>query len=200
MTRSPIRRAALAGLFVAVAGAAAAQQAPSTDTSQSDVLTHAIDIQGVAPSACVMAPATLDPGSVNAVLQSASASNADVLVTLNTDAQTRSLQAVSVALSVPIKCNAAHSLTVHSQHQGMKPLTPVAPTPGFASALNYTLSTTWAGQTASFDTASAQNLTINVPDANTGDANVTLNIAGGGPPLIAGNYSDEIVVEVATTS
>lgn len=200
MTHAPIRRAALAATLSFAAGAAAAQQAPSNTTTQSDVLTHAIDVQGFAPSACVMAPATLDPGSVNAVLQSASASNADVLVSLNTDAQTRALQAVNVALSVPIKCNAAHKLTVHSQHQGMKPQTPVAPAPGFASAINYTLSTRWAGQTASFDTASSQDLTINVPDANTGDANVTLNIAGGGPPLVAGNYSDEIVVEVATTS
>ena len=66
---------------------------------------------------------------------------------------------------------------------------------GFREFVPYQVSAVWSGQTV----ASASDggpVVINVPDGAAGDASVTIDVPGGGAPLVAGGYSDAVVIEL----
>jgi hypothetical protein len=173
----------------------------STSGPMSTALTtQHLSVEGVNPVACSIRVITLNAGSA-ATLTSATQGNA--LVQLGSpnfvDAQSTPTGG-KVYLGVPIICNGAHTVVVRSTNGRLTLESGAAGGNGFRNTVDYTLTTSWAGLNQSFNTTSASTLQIPVSQANSGDALVTIDIPAGGQPLVAGIYSDLIVVEVTVSS
>jgi hypothetical protein len=160
-----------------------------------------LSIEGAAPVACSIRVITLAPGSAGA-LQSATQGNA--VVRLGTPDFVNPTTAVptggQVFLGVPIICNGAHTVIVRSTNGRLTLESGAAAAGGFRNTVDYSLTAQWAGLNQTFNTQSASTLQIPVSQANSGDALVTIDIPAGGQPLVAGIYSDLIVVEVTVSS
>jgi hypothetical protein len=193
------------GMALPAAAQSTTASLPETDSTSGPVAapltTQNLSIEGSAPTACSIRVITLNPGSA-ATLTSATQGNA--LVTLGTpnfvDPQTAVPTGGRVFLGVPIICNGAHTVIVRSTNGRLTLESGAAGGNGFRNAVDYSLTTSWAGLNQSFNTQSTSSLQIPVSQANSGDALVTIDIPSGGQPLVAGVYSDLIVVEVTVSS
>ena len=190
----------LALTAAALASPVLAQEAGTGDPS-AGLLTQGLDIEGTAPVRCSIQPIALAPGSFGA-LQPAGQGSA--VVRLGSPDFVDPTTAVPVGgelgLSVPIICNGAHVLHVRSSNGRLTLESGAAAGGGFANSLDYGLTASWAGESQSFNTTGASSLEIPVGQASSGDALVTIVVPSGGSPLVAGTYSDLIVVEVTVGS
>ena len=170
--------------------------APATAFAQNTAPQGRLDIVGEAPNACVIS----SPGSAagaNAIFRSMTAGAAEVRITEMIDPQTSTARASSISILLPIICNSAHRLVLSSGNGGLlRDGGSTQPGPGgFREFVPYQVSAVWSGQTV----ASASDggpVVINVPDGAAGDASVTIDVPGGGAPLVAGGYSDAVVIEL----
>ena len=208
MMRSTLLPLALgAALFGAALPAMAQTNAAQTLTeSQSGPVDpglseQRLSIEGAAPVACSIRVVTLGAGSAGS-LQAATQGNA--IVRLGTPDFVNPTTAVptggQVFIGVPVSCNGAHTLIVRSTNGRLTLESGAAAAGGFRNTVDYSLTAQWAGLNQTFNTQSASTLQIPVSQANSGDALVTIDIPAGGQPLVAGIYSDLIVVEVTVSS
>lgn len=186
-----MRRAGLA--IAALAALPTLASAQTVDTGQGR-----IELLGQAPSACLLrSPVAL--GALNAALDGATASGAEIRIVQLANPQTAQAQAASIDLALPVVCNAAHRLTIRSLNGGLlrDGGTARAPGPvdGLGEFVSYRLSARWAGTETSVESAVTNLILIESANAATGDVQLRFAVAAGGSALIAGRYADAIIVE-----
>lgn len=124
-----------------------------------------------------------------------------VTVAFNRFVNEQTLEPVAFTLMVNInaRCNFAHQLSVVSQNGGFSLQGATGITNGFDTRRNYQASVSWAGENASFNTNGQSNLGVNL--GLNGAVSDTLSIAMSAPagnnPLVAGTYSDVILINLS---
>lgn len=152
--------------------------------------------QGVAPGACVTgAPVTASADNV--VVSGAAPGVADITITDLVD-EDGALRAATVTLLVPALCNQAHTLGLSSANGGLASESSEAIAPPFRAVAPYQVTVSWNGQQQIFATED-NSLSMPVDAAATGAIGLTIEIPPGGAPLVAGAYSDQLVVNLGVT-
>ena len=176
--------AILAIASVSVPGIAAAQSAPS----------GRLDIVGVAPSACVLQAPTAMNGS-NASFQARGTNSGEIRIVEMVDPVSAQPRAVGIDLLLPVICNSPHRLALRSGNGGLRHTGAASANSSFSDFLPYKVAASWAGQDVSGQTDAGQQVVINSNSGAAGQASVSVNVPGGGSPLLAGGYEDSIVIE-----
>lgn len=155
-----------------------------------------MDIAGEAPSACVVRPPAATSG-VNATLEASGGARSEIRIVQMVDPMTAEARATSFNLSLPIVCNGPHRLVLRSGNGGLLRAGATAgqQSGGFAEFLPYQLAAIWDGQDINGRSDAAGGLVVNSARGGAGQMSVSINVAAGGPPLVAGSYSDDIVIE-----
>lgn len=158
-----------------------------------------LQITGLAPQACIIS-APSENGLANATL-SAGATSAKIVVTKLVDPATAVPLAATVNMAFPVVCNSAHRMTVETRDGGLI-LQQAAPPPGpgFRNRLGYRVTAMWAGQQAQGSTDSRVPVEIDTSNGAAGELLLTIQIPAGGEPLVAGMYSDSIVLNLQPAS
>lgn len=171
---------------VMVANAAAAQVATSG--------TNQMAFKGTVQPGCITSiPASTS--SQNATVTELVAGSANIVVTRLVGDDGVPLGA-QIVLSLPAACNQAHTLNVSSLNGGlMNANGSTAGSAAFRALLPYTVQVNWAGQTQTL-TSGAGAVAQPISDAATGPLSVTIQIPAGGSPMVAGSYSDQLVLEL----
>jgi hypothetical protein len=113
------------------------------------------------------------------------------------DPDTLIARAFSISLSVPVTCNGGHVVTVRSLRGGMQLQTPIAQAIGLSSRIDMDISALWLGDSGQI-TTSGRPISANISknSAGSGLVEVTVNGRVGSDPLVAGRYSDEIIIDL----
>jgi len=172
-----------------IAPGLASAQTPQTGRSR-------LDLSGDSPSACLISAPTAAVGA-NAAFQSTGPRSGQVTITRLVDPAKATPLAASINLALPLVCNAAHSLVVSTSNGGLRRVgAGAAATKGFREQLPYTVSASWAGQTVGAASRPGPTLTIRSDDGAAGQLSLNITIPGGGEPLVAGTYGDQVVIQL----
>ena len=184
----PALSAALTALFLA-------SLAHAQTTGLGDVAGGRLDIAGIAPQGCVLSPPA-ETAISNAAL-TAGPTAGQVRLTQFVDPQTAVPVAANIGLDFSVICNAAHHLTVRTLQGGLVLTTPAPPPgPGLRNSVPYQVSVAWAGQQATGSSYTTMPVDIATANGASGILSITIAVPGGGDPLVAGTYSDSLVVEL----
>lgn len=182
-------------LLAAVAVPAAALPAVALAQQAPDRLSGRIDLVGEAPNACVLS-APNSSASANAVLQQTGGRTTQVTFTTLVDPATLQAVDATINLDFPLVCNGAHRLTVTTARSGLRLESPAPPAQGFSDVVNYEVEAAWAGQTNRGLSSSTTPVEIDSSDGAAGVVSLNIQIRGGGDRLIAGPYSDTLILEL----
>lgn len=152
-------------------------------------------ITGQSPQACVISGAA--QSSVSNATVTTGAGAAQVVVGQLVDLNAVPL-AARVSVALPVICNTANVVSISTSNGALTLENPAPAAPGFRSQLPYQLSATWAGQQETVNSGTP--LTITSANAATGNLLLTIAIPAGGEPLIAGTYTDSVVVLLQPSS
>lgn len=169
--------------------------------AQSATASRAMPVTGTAPQICAIAEGDLQAGQ----LVNFNGLSGDTLqITQLLDQQTLAARPASATLSFSAVCNYPHQIRIESQNNGLWPTDGrlVAIAPGFASALPYEASVTWADRTGTLRTDAVvrgtrdQRIALDQPASGT----LTLRLAiasgasnnGSNTPVLAGVYGDTL--------
>jgi hypothetical protein len=184
-----IRTLSAAGVVLAAlalpAGAAAAQTA-ETGAIQAT-------FRGNAPAGCLMSSPSA-PTSENVSVGALSPGSADIAISQMVGDDATALGA-TIVLVLPAVCNQAHTLNLSSLNGGLLGDGEAPISGAFRSLVPYSVTVNWAGGEQVLLT-SDQELSVPFGDAAAGVVTVTIQIPPGGAPLVAGAYTDEIVLEL----
>jgi hypothetical protein len=165
------------------------------DFSESD---QALELVGEAPAACVLRAPSATAG-VNANFDPTGPASGELRIVQMVDPNTAEPLPTSITLSLPVICNASHRIELRSQNGGLLRDRGNARNrqngSGFGEFLTYRVGLNWAGQQREATSEEARNLIVAAPRGAAGDATISFSLPGGGGPLIAGRYSDAIIVE-----
>ena len=180
---------------------AAALALPAAAQAQElDRASQRLELAANAPVACVISSPSVGI-QANASFISTSASSGQVNITEFVDPANATPRASSIELNLPMLCNASHSVRVSSANGGLLRAGAVGrgATGDFAEFLPYNVGVDWAGRSVNLLTT---NNTANIDASDPGKGEMTIRIAtpAGSGPLIAGQYTDSIVVEVQPTN
>lgn len=100
----------------------------------------------------------------------------------------------TIILEVAAVCNQAHVVTLTSRNGALTTGAATASGP-FRASLPYGVTVDWAGQQRVLNTEAGQ-ISVDLPDAASGSVTVVIEIPPGGAPLVAGAYSDELILEL----
>ena len=178
---------------ILVAGAAEAQEIGAILEDNG-----AVAFEGSVPNVCRLGTPGLDQASSALTVEQQTATGISVRLNAFADPETALALENSVIFTLPLTCNAAHSLVVRSLGKGFS--TRETASPGFLNSVGYSLTTQWAQQSSSENVVGGSGTTIAVSNAAAGSAVVTVRIPAGTTPLVAGAYSDDIIVEVSPGS
>ena len=180
-----------AATFLALASLPAAASAQTQESGGAS-----IELAGEAPSACVVRPPEATSG-VNATLEASGGARSEIRIVQMVDPLSAEARATSFNLSLPIVCNAPHRLVLRSGNGGLlrAGAVPGQQSGGFAEFLPYEVGALWAGQEVNSRSDASGGLVVNSARGGAGQMSVSINVAAGGPPLVAGSYSDDIVIE-----
>lgn len=185
-----MRTALLSALLIAAP--ATAQTAVVDEAANS---TRTIQISGIAAPACVIRPAGAQAGT-NATFVG-TASSGTVTITNLVDPVTAQPVPSRITLTLPIICNSAHVVRLRSAGGALRREgRAVVQGSVFTDQLPYSYSLRWAGGGTLSPQQSNQLVTVTASGAAAGVAEVTLDVPGGGRPLVAGNYGDTVIVEL----
>lgn len=167
----------------------------STPSGAQEVLTQAnqLTYSGLVQPGCIMAVATTQSAQ-NAIMTSPTPGAADVVVTqlVGDDAVPVGAQ---ITLSMEAACNQAHILRVSSQNGSLINSASSGIVGPFRNSLPYSIVVTWANAPQGFESVDAlQAQSVN--DAARGAITVMIQIPAGGVPMVAGSYSDQLVLEL----
>lgn len=169
--------------------------------AQAQDLTHAtqrLELAATAPVACVInAPSVANQS--NASYSATGASSGQVNITELVDADSATSRASSIELNLPVVCNASHRVMVRSTNGGLVRAGATGRSGAFQESLTYTVDIDWSGQTLQLLT-SRTDANLDVAHPGKGDMLIRIATPAGGGPLVAGQYSDSIVVEVQPAS
>ena len=181
----------VAALLSALSVPAAAQTVPVAVTN-----TQRLELVGTAPAACTISAARVG-SAVNATYASTGTSAGRIDITQFVDLETAQARPSSITLSLPVVCNGAHHVAVRSRNGGLSrgggQINQRGSAP-FAEFLNYDLGVEWAGQTLG-RTSEQGGIDIASDQPGAGDFVIRIATADRGTPLVAGQYSDAIVIE-----
>lgn len=173
---------------------AAAIAAPGAAFAQDSVFaTGRLEIAGIAPNACVIRTAGGGVGA-NAVFEPTSTSSGRIRIVDLVDPATAQSRGATMDLTVPVICNGPHRVTLRSGNGGLRREGAATGGP-FASTLPYTYDLVWAGNQSSASSDAGAPLVIDATGARAGQLSLSVNVARGGQPLVAGTYADQIVLE-----
>jgi hypothetical protein len=187
-------RTILAASFALLSSAPAFAQEGPTSVDGSGRLAFA----GEATRACLIGRPEAS-GGFNATLIGGSEGTSTIQIGRLVSPIDASPQASSINLGFQVICNHAHSVSVRSGQRGLR-LQQAAPTSGsFATTVDYTFGMSWSGQSRQTSASNGQ-LQINSSDGAAGTLSVSIETPGNGRPLVAGTYSDSVIVELTPTS
>jgi hypothetical protein len=154
-----------------------------------------VEIIGEAPAACVMkAPTAV--GGLNATFTATSGTTGEIRISELVNPITAQPQDAELRLAIPVICNGPHRLVMRSGNGGLRREgTAMAQQGGFAQFLTYRLGAAWASRRVTSGSDVAGQLVINADGARSGDVILSFKVEKGGVPLVAGKYSDRIIVE-----
>lgn len=178
-------------LLAASLGAGAAQ------AQQLDRASQKLELFGDAPVACVANEARVT-SSANATFQSNGPSGGVVVFPALVDQATATARASSIGLALPVVCNASHRVTLRSANGGLRRegANPGSNAGGgFAEFQTYGVSVQWQGLSAS---VGGINTSADLAQAQPakGDMLIDIAVPQGTQPLVAGTYTDSVVVEI----
>lgn len=157
-----------------------------------------LEFVGQAPPACVLRAPTATAG-VNANFDPTGPASGELRIVQMVSPDTAEPLPTSITLALPVICNASHRIELRSQNGGLLRDRGNARNrqsgSGFGEFLTYQVGLDWAGQQRSASSEEATTLAIDAPRGAAGDATLTFSLPGGGGPLVAGRYSDAIVIE-----
>ncbi|CAM3095950.1 hypothetical protein SPAN111604_03475 [Sphingomonas antarctica] len=182
----------VAWLVIAIAAPLTAQ---TTTIDEASRTTQTIHVSGIAPPACLVRPAGGQRG-INATFES-TGSSGTVTISNLVDPISAKVLPSRITLTLPITCNSAHIVRLRSAGGALRREgAAVVPGAVFTDTLPYEYGLRWAGGGTLAPTASGQAVTVQASGAASGLAEVTLDVPGGGRPLVAGRYGDTIIVEL----
>jgi len=161
--------------------------------------TRRLVLSAQAQPACVISAPTAE-GGVNATFTSQGATSGEIAIGQLVDPVSATAQASAIAIDLPVICNTSHVLTVRSANGGLARGGVVAPATGaFREFLPYRVSVDWAGQAlAQASDAGTAQLAVATPAQGT--ARIGFATTAGGDPLVSGQYTDALIVELAPTN
>lgn len=178
---------ALAGSLASAASAQTAQEGRSQTV-----------IAGEAPNACVITGSPAASGQ-NAAF-SAGGGSGQVRIVQLVDPLTAQVLPTTISVALPVVCNAGHSVIVRTSRGGLVREGSAAPlAEGFRNQVPYDLAVDWDGA-ASTQSSTSSGVTINRPGPAVGDLQLNITIPEGGAPLVAGAYSDQVIIELRVAS
>jgi hypothetical protein len=180
-------------MIAAMAASALTAVSASAQTTATTVGTYEVGFSGAVPAGCLLSTPTA-PEMNNATAVSLSPGSADIVVTQLVGDDGVPVGAV-VILDLPSICNQAHTLRLSSVGGGM--VNPEADGAGgaFRGALPYSVQVNWGGSVQTYQTGEPV-LSLPIGNATTGQVTLTIQIPAGGAPLVAGVYSDQLVLEL----
>lgn len=189
------RTSHLAAVALLAATPAAAQ---TTDTGRGR-----IELAGQSPAACVIQTARTG-GGTNASFATNGQATGEIRITDLVDAQTAQPRQADITVVLPVVCNAAHRLSLTSTNGGLLRIGGNArnrqTATGFGDIVGYSLNAAWGGRVLALNTISASNVSVAVPDGTAGDLSLSLSVPPGGGALVAGQYTDTVVIELQVSS
>lgn len=154
-----------------------------------------------APVACVVGTARAS-GQRNASFADNGARGGQITFPNLVNDQTATARASGIDLAVGVICNASHRITVRSSNGGL--LRQGAQGAGlgrggFAQFQAYNVGLEWQGQSVAIG-GQAGNASVSQAGPGMGDLHINVAVPAGTTPLVAGTYTDAIVVEVKPAS
>ncbi|HEY5712499.1 MAG TPA: hypothetical protein VIT38_11445 [Allosphingosinicella sp.] len=177
--------------------AAALLGAPALAAAQTtvDPSRGRLEILGTAPSACLIRTPAAASGS-NATFQPTGGSTGEIRISRMVDATTAQSLGASIDLVIPVICNSPHRVVVRSSNGGLRRIgRPVAPG-RFRDLLPYEVNTVWGDSQQALSSEAGTPVLIVASTARAGQLSLSLHVAAGGQPLVAGIYGDQIVLEL----
>jgi hypothetical protein len=173
--------------------------AAAAQTAQADA--PRIALVGEAPSACVIRSAGSSSG-VNATVESVGSSASRIRIVQMVDTATAQPNAASIAIALPVICNSAHRILVRSGNGGMlrDGAGGSGPSTGFSEFQPYGVEVAWAGQDIRRPSNEEGGLVLESASGQAGQVAITIELPAGTMPLVAGTYSDAIVIEFLVAS
>ena len=71
---------------------------------------------------------------------------------------------------------------------------------GFRQLLPYQVTADWSGQSITGSSVTGTPVTINSANGAAGQVSLSISIPAGGDPMVAGSYSDSVVIELQVAS
>ncbi|ALJ16175.1 hypothetical protein [Sphingopyxis macrogoltabida] len=188
--KAMIRIAAFAAAFAGTSAIAQAQNFSESDQE--------LEMVGEAPAACVLRAPSATAG-VNASFDPTGPTSGELRIIQMVNPTTAEPLPTSITLALPVVCNASHRIELRSQNGGLLRDQGNARNrqsgSGFGEFVTYRVGLAWAGQQRDVTSEEARNLSIDAFRGAAGDAVLNVSLPGGGGPLVAGRYSDAIIVE-----
>lgn len=153
-----------------------------------------VEILGTADPACVIRAPSAAVGT-NMRFEPLSASAGQIGITEFVD-QNAVSRGGSIEINLPVICNSAHRVVVRSGNGGLRRVGATVQAGPFAQFVPYSVAAQWGGQQALLATNQGGSVLIDSGQARAGLVGLTISVAAGGQPLVAGTYSDQIVVEL----
>jgi hypothetical protein len=188
--RAPVTTIFAATLSLAFGATGASAQAL-------DHATQRLEIHGDAPAGCVANSARASK-QVGATYQDNGPTGGVVVFPNLVDETTATSRESSIELALPVVCNTSHRITVRSYNGGLVRLGANAArsgSGGFSEMQTYDVALQWQQQTVQLGTQNAS-AAISFDQPAKGDIIVDIAVPRGTNPLVAGTYTDAVVVEI----
>ena len=182
-------------IFAMVLGAVPAQAQELNRASQR------LELLGDAPVGCI-ANGARATGQLNATYQDNGPSGGVVVFPELVDSTTALARASAIELAVPVICNASHTVTVRSYNGGLLRQGAQGTgrsSGGFSEFQAYQVGLQWQGQIVQLG-GQGGSASIAWAQPAKGDLTVSITIPQGTAPLVAGTYTDAVVVEILPAS
>lgn len=189
-------------LILAVAatlGVAAPVAYAQTVETSGDQAASQLELIAQAPSACVLSPPSAASGS-NASFTAQGGQAGVVRFTQFVDPQTAQPRDASISLAFPVVCNSAHRLVVRTDGSGLSRTAGASPAAGFRDSLDFQVTANWAGASASGSSTALTPIDLATANGAAGQMNLVVAVAGGGAPMVAGDYAGTLVVELEASN
>ena len=116
------------------------------------------------------------------------------------DPETAELVPFGLIVSLDMTCNFAHTVTIRSVSGGLQASDP-SNSDTFTDRADYTVEAQWAGQSAEFSTSGTpgEGAGLQIGGLNAGRFDLEIGSAASSLPLVAGDYTDTLIIEIAGT-
>lgn len=184
-------------LSAALALAFSATGAMAQDTTHA---TQRLEFHGDAPAGCVANSARAS--KQNGTIYQDNGPTGGVVTFPNlVDQSTAAARASSIQLAVPVVCNTSHVITVRSYNgalvrQGAGGANSAG---GFSESQTYGVALQWQNLTTTLG-GGTTNAAIAYGQPAKGDLTIDIAVPRGTQPLVAGTYTDAVVVEIRPTN